>query len=112
MNVRGPVRGSPPIRGDASLDEPLGAPFEAEIRGRAHVAEKGRRRDDRRARQITEPADAHAVRPVPVERGDRGLALLEGVRPLPEAWPAPRLADDRSGVAEHARDRLAAEARI
>src|SRR5439155_18601551 len=94
------------------LDETLRAPFDAELARRTHVAEHRGRRDDRGAREIAEAADAHAVRPVAVERRDRGLPLRERVGALAEAGPAPRFADLAADRAEHVGDRLAAEARV
>src|SRR2546425_9051137 len=95
-----------------TLDEALRAPFDAELPGRCHVAEERGRRNHGRAREVAEPADAHAVRPVAVERGDRALALRERVLSLPEAGAAPRGADLGAGVAQHLRDARAAPARV
>src|SRR5438477_11934446 len=95
-----------------SLDEALRAPFDAELARWPHVPEERGRRDDRRAREGPEPADAHPVRPVAVERGDRGLAFDQGVRALAEAGPAPRFADRRARGAKDIGDRFAAQARV
>src|SRR5215204_2045108 len=76
----------------ASHAELLGAPLQPELVGWRHVADKRGCRDDDRACQEPFAADAHAVLPVAVERGDRALPLFQRVRPLTEAGPAPRLA--------------------
>src|SRR2546427_944047 len=95
-----------------ALDEALRAPVDAELVRRRQVAQKRGGGDGGRARGVAEPADAHAVRPVAVERGDRALALRERVRSLPEAGAAPRSADLGAGVAQHLRDARAAQARV
>src|SRR5476649_199194 len=84
-----------------SNTEIIGIPFQAELARRRHVADERRRGDDHRAREIALAAEAHAVLPVAIERGDRALPLLEGVRTLTEARAAPRLADLAADGAEH-----------
>src|SRR5206468_8725339 len=69
-------------------------------------------RHHRRAREVALAADAHAVLPVPVERGDRALAFRQRVGSLTEAGAAPRLPDLPSRGAKHLGDRAAAEARL
>ncbi len=76
-------------------------PSATKLRGWAHVPEKGRRRYDRRARQIAFAADAHPILPVAVERRNRTLAACERVGPLPEARPAPGLANLAADRSEH-----------
>src|SRR3954447_20234443 len=67
----------------------VGIPLETKLARRCHVANERRRGDDGRAREISPPAEAHPVLPVPVEGGDRALPRVEGVRPLAEARSAP-----------------------
>src|SRR5213083_1719199 len=68
------TRAGLPRAGGNRLDETLRAPLDAELARRRHVAEQRGRSDDRRAREVAEAADPHAVGPVAVERGDRALA--------------------------------------
>src|SRR5438445_6888983 len=67
----------------------LGAPLQAQLARRRHVAHERRRDHDCRAREIAFTAEAHPVLPVAVERRDRALAFRESVRTLAEAWTAP-----------------------
>src|SRR5712691_12905552 len=67
----------------------LGVPGEAQLTRRSHVADERRRGDDDRAREEPFAAEAHAVLPVPVERGDRPLPFRQRVGTLAEARAAP-----------------------
>src|SRR5689334_6584561 len=88
-----------PIAASSHLER-LGRPRETQLARRAHVAEQRARGHDGRTGEVALAADAHAVRPVAVERRDRLLPGLERVGPLPEAGPAPRLADAAADAAE------------
>src|SRR5512142_1350864 len=77
-------------RGPSGLLDPeaLGLPGEAELLRRRHVTDEGGCRDHGGAREIPLAPEAHAVLPVAVERRDRPLPLLQGVRALTEAGTA------------------------
>src|ERR1035437_1823320 len=97
---------------EASDIEIPGIPLEPRFARRRHVADQRRRGDDGGAGEIAFAAEAHAVLPVAVERGDGALSLAERVRPLPEARPAPRLANHAADRSEDVGDRLARQPRI
>src|SRR5438067_9763577 len=92
--------------------ELVGVPFETELAWRRHVAEERGGGDDRGAGEVAFAAEAHAVLPVAVERGDRALAGMERVGPLAEAGAAPRLPDLAADRSEHVGDRFAVEAGV
>src|SRR6266571_6503973 len=62
----------------------LSVPGEAQFARRSHIADERRRGDDDRAREEPFAAEAHAVLPVPVERGDRPLPFRQRVGTLAE----------------------------
>src|SRR4029077_12928632 len=90
----------------------LGLPAQSQLARRCHVAEHRAGRDHAGRREVALATHAHAIRPVAVETRDRALAGLQGVRSLPEARPAPALADAAAHRAEYIRDALAVEARV
>ena len=101
------------VRPDEPLDSVLfGIPAEPELGRRRHVAGERRGGNHRRRCEITFAADAHAVLPVAIERGDRALTLRERIGPLAEAGTAPRLANLTADRPEHAGNRFALETRI
>src|SRR6266851_3080332 len=104
-------RGSavPGVRSDAEL---IRVPFESQLARRGHVADQRRCGDNDGARQEPFAAQAHAVLPVAVERGDRPLAFDEGIGTLTEARTAPRLPDLSAHRPEHVGDRFAAKTRV
>src|SRR5262245_50798462 len=87
-------------------------PLQPQLARRRHVPDQGRGGDDRWAGQVTLAAEAHAVLPVAIERGDRTLTLDERIGTLTEAGPAPRLTNLAAGRSKDVGNRFAAEARI
>src|ERR1051326_1333293 len=96
----------------ALYTELLRIPLQPELARRRHVSGERRRGDDRRARQIAFAADAHAILPVAIERGDRALTFLQRIGPLAEAGTAPRLADLAADGSKDVGNRSAVEPRV
>src|SRR5215467_3004650 len=94
---------------DAEL---IGIPFDAELARRSHIADERRRGDDGGTRQVALAAEAHAILPVAIERRNRALAFDQRIRPLSEAWAAPRLDDGAAHRSEDVGDRLPVQPRI
>src|SRR5262245_57967913 len=90
----------------------LWVPFQAKLTRRGHVPDERRCGDHGGARQIAFAANAHAVLPVAVERGNRPLAGVQRVGTLTETGTAPRLANLAARGSKHVRDRFAPEPRI
>src|SRR5262245_11269242 len=90
----------------------LWIPFQAKLTRRGHVPDERRCGNHGGARKVAFAANAHAVLPVAVERGNRPLAGVQRVGTLTEARTAPRLANLAARGSKHVRDRFAAEPRI
>src|SRR3989475_2720355 len=108
------IRGDFPLSQRSQRSDPkfFGIPLEPQLARWRHVADERRGSDDGGAREIAFAAQSHPILPVAIERGDRALTLLERVRALAEARPAPRLTDRAANGSKHVGDRLAVEPRI
>src|SRR4030095_2393654 len=69
---------------EVSDTEFLRIPLQPELARRRHVAHERRCGHHGRTREIAFSAEAHAVLPVAIERRNRALARMQGVRTLAE----------------------------
>src|SRR5256885_3067476 len=90
----------------------LRIPHQPEFTWRRHVAHQRRCRDDGGTGEIAFAAEAHAVLPIAIERGDGALPFAQRIRTLAKAGAAPRLANRTADRSEDVRDRLAAQPRV
>src|SRR3954469_21686348 len=79
----------------------LCVPREPQFRRRRHVTDQRRGGDDDRTGEVAFAAEAHAILPVAVERGNGALPFFERIWSLAEARSAPRLPDLTADRSEH-----------